>query len=169
MIKRTLALFVFASILSCGSPQSKAFKQLQAQEKSFYSKFKTEELTKEDAQEMIDIYQNFLDKHPKFEENPEIMLRYADVYMGTKQYFFALGIFDSFDKKYPDHKKNAYVLFNKGYACELAYKASLFNKHRDFAFGFYKQFLEKYPKHQLAASVKYSIDELYKLKPKKIK
>lgn len=166
MIKKTLALVVFASILSCGSPQSKAFKQLQAQEKSFYSKYKTVELKKDDAQEIIDIYQGFLDAHPDFEENPEIMLRYADVYMGTKQYFLALGIFDSFERKYPNHKKKAYVLFNKGYACELAYKSSLFNKHRDFSIAFYNQFLEKYPKHTLAASVKFSIEELNKLQPK---
>ena len=166
MIKKTLALFVFASILSCGSPQSKAFKTLQAQEKTFYSKYKTTELTKEGAQEMIETYQDFLDKHPNFEENPEIMLRYADVYMGTKQYFLALGIFDSFERKYPDHKKKAYVLFNKGYACELAYKGSFFSKHRDFALAFYKQFLEKYPKHTLAKSVEYSMDELNKIQPK---
>ena len=56
MIKRTLALFVFASIVSCGSPQSKAFEQLQAQEKTFYSKYKTVELNKEDAEEIIDLY-----------------------------------------------------------------------------------------------------------------
>lgn len=169
MIKKTLALFVFASILSCGSPQSKAFKQLQEQEKSFYSKYKTVELKKDDAKEIIDLYQNFLDEHPDFEENPEIMLRYADVYMGTKQYFLALGIFDSFERKYPDHKKKAYVLFNKGYACELAYKGSLFNKHRAFAMAYYREFLEKYPKHTLAASVKFSIEEMNKLEPKIIK
>ncbi len=169
MIKRTLAFVAFASILACGSPQSKAFKSLQEQEKTFYTKYKTVELKKEDAQEMIDVYQAFLDENPNFEKNPDIMLRYADVYMGTKQYFMALGIFDSFERKYPDHKKKAYVLFNKGYACELAYKGSFFNKHRDFAFAYYKEFLEKYPKHTLASSVKFSLEELNKIQPKVIK
>lgn len=169
MIRRTIALFVFASILSCGSPQSKAFKQLQDQEKSFYSKYKSIELKKDEAKEIIDIYQSFLEKHPNFEENPEIMLRYADVYMGTKQYFLALGIYDSFERQYPDHKKKAFVLFNKGFACELAYKGSSFNKHRDFSLAFYKEFLEKYPTHTLAKSVKFSIEELNKLQPKIIK
>lgn len=165
-MKKIVSLLTFAAILACGSPNNKAFEELQQEEKIFYTKYKSIELTKEESIKMTDSYKRFLKAHPNFEGNDEILLRFADVYMGTKQYFLALGVYDQFTKKFPDHKKSAYALFSKGFACELAYKESKFSKHRDFSKDFYNRFLKKYPKHTLAKSVKVSLTELDKLEPK---
>ncbi|MGB0870271.1 MAG: tetratricopeptide repeat protein [Flavobacteriales bacterium] len=165
MIRQTLAILSLGIVIACGSPQQKAFEKLQSQEKAFYSEYRSKTLSKDGAVPMINKYKAFLAEHPDFEENPEIMLRYADIHMGTKNYFFALEIYDQFEKKYPTHKKRAFVLFNKGYACELAYKDSKFSKHQEFALFLYQEFLDKYPKHKLAKAVEISIAEIKAIQP----
>lgn len=164
-MKYCLLIISLAFVVSCSNKTSNALDELKKQEKEFYLKYKETPLTKKGAEEIIIKYTDFLKTFPKAEENPEIMLRLADVYQGTKQYFKALDVLETFSKKYSMHKKRAYVLFLKGFNCDLAYADSGFSKHKDYALFYYQEFLKKYPKHTLAKDVKASLKNINQTKP----
>lgn len=147
-------------LISCASPSSTDWNSLKNKEKHFFSEAKQKAIEKKDAEELLNEYKAFLEKHPSFEENPEIMLRQADVYIGIDQWFMALEVFSEFEKRYPDHKKIVFAQFSKGLVCELAYQKSGYYKHKEYSIALYNEFLEKHPDHMLAQSAKGSIQNM---------
>jgi outer membrane protein assembly factor BamD (BamD/ComL family) len=169
MMKKAILISSLAfAFLSCktNNSTSKAAEELKAKEKVFYTEYKEKVLTKEEAKDMIAVYNNFIKNNPRDKERPEAMLRLASVYQGTKQYFMALDVFDKFSKRYPKHPKSAFVSFMKGFVCDLAFTDSGFSKHKDFAINFYQETIKKYPNNPLAKEAKAAIEQLDKTKSK---
>ncbi len=147
-------------LVACASPSSKDWKQLHQHEQTFYSNAKEKAIDEKEANELITAYNTFLTTYPDYEENPEIMLRLADVYLGLNKWFMAVEVFNNFEKFYPEHKKTAFASFSKGLACELAFHHSGYSKHKEYSIAFYQKFLEKHPEHMLSESAKASIEGL---------
>ncbi len=159
MIRLTIILTSLV-VFSCASPSAKDWKHLQGQEKAFFDEAKEKAIVKTDAETLLKEYNLFLEAHPKFEENPEIMLRQADVYLGIDQWFMALKVFTNFEKLYPTHKRIGFVSFSKGMVCEMAYHKSSYPKHKEYSIALYNEFLEKYPDHFLTESARGSIKSM---------
>ncbi|MGB0883192.1 MAG: outer membrane protein assembly factor BamD [Flavobacteriales bacterium] len=153
-------LILMIGFSSCISPADKALEQLKSEERAFYAIARDTVTTKESAKAILASYENYLNAFPNAPESEEIMLRYANVYEGTGQYFMALGVYDRFEKIYPKSTKRAFVLFKKGFVCEQAFNKSGFDKHKLFALDFYNQFVKAYPNSKQLTAVKYSIKEL---------
>ncbi len=147
-------------LISCASPSTKDWNSLKNKEQHFFTEAKEKAIEEDAADGLLKSYTDFLAKHPNFEENPEIMLRQADVYLGLDKWFMALDVFNDFEKLYPDHKKVAFARFSKGLVCEMAFHRSGYYKHKDYSIAFYKEFLEKHPDHKLAESAKGSIQNM---------
>lgn len=160
MIRKSIFVFCSLLLLSCVSQTQKEWNALKSTESTFFKASKEQAVDISQAESLLEQYANFLEQHPDFEENAEIMLRQADVYLGINKWFMAIRVYDDFEKKYPEHKKIGYVRFSKGFVCEKAFETSNYDKHKEYSIAFYKTFLEKHPNHQLAESAKGSIQSL---------
>lgn len=136
------------------------------------SKTKQDELTlfkkaeleyqKKNLKGAIELYDRFVQTHPKNSKSPEALFKLAQIYLNDLRIpKEASKFFERIYKNYPETKEAMQSLFMLGfiYANEL----HDYNKAKEY----YQKFLEKYPNSELAISAKFELENLGK-EPEKL-
>ena len=156
MINRALFIIVLAAFASCGSSEEKSLEEVRKVESVLFGTDKNFKFDANVAREVINLYDNFVRKHPKSKEAPEMLLKSADLHRSMKNYNIAISVYEKIESDYPEFEKLAQVVFLQGFVFENELGKLDKAKER------YEYFLKKYPDHELAKDVTFSLQHLGK-------
>ncbi len=110
----------------------------------------------------IELYNLFVQKHPKNLKSAEALFKLAQIYLSDlRMPKEAVKIFERIYENYPDTKEGMNSLFMLGFV--YANELNDYEKAKTY----YQKFIEKYPNSELAISAKFEIENLGK-EPEKI-
>jgi TolA-binding protein len=155
--------FLAAVILvnfSCSSPQKGSDNAdlkdaISAMEDKLYNN-QDVQISKEDAIDLIALYQEYATEYPKDSLAPVYLFRASDLSMNLRRPKETIILFDWLLKNYPDYNKTPSVLFLKAFV----YEDQLRDLHN--AKKYYEEFLIKYPDSDFADDAEMSLKNLGK-------
>lgn len=161
--------FMIALILagfSCSGPQKADNADLKdaisTMEDQLYNN-QDVQVSKEDAVNLIELYQEYATEYPKDSLAPVYLFRASDLSMNLQRPKETIVLFDELLENYPDYEKTPSVLFLKAFV----YEDQLRDLHN--AKKYYEAFLEKYPESDFADDAEMSLKNLGKTPEELIK
>lgn len=144
-----LVVIIIVSIVlaSCGNgnkplaEKNKALSEISEKEKKLML---TDEPNADVANEMIELYKNYVEKYPDDSIAPEFLYKAVEIAMNFGRAYEAIEFLDIIERSYENFDKYPAIFFLKAYIYENHIHD--INKATDC----YTIFLEKYPNHELA-------------------
>jgi TolA-binding protein len=156
--------YFFIAILfvgfSCSGPNKEVNKtgvmdSIDSMENKLYNS-QDVQMSKEDATNLILLYQQFAKEFPNDTLAPLYLFRASDLSMNLQRPKETIKLFDLLLENYPDYEKTSSVLFLKAFV----YEDQL--RDLDNARKYYLEFLEKYPESDFADDAEMSLKNLGK-------
>lgn len=157
--KQTLiTIFAILALNSCtDNPKVATEKKIAELQSRVYGKNATGAFNTEKAQELTEVYSQYIEQFPEDKEKaPEYLFLQAELYKTLKQFDKAIAAYQLVQQKYPDYSKAPQALFLIGFIQENDLKQT------DEAKKNYELFLSKYPQNDLAKDVQFSLQYLGK-------
>jgi len=114
------------------------------------------QISKEDAIQLIGLYQKYATEFPKDSLAPVYLFRASDLSMNLQRPHETIALFNELLTKYPDYEKTPSVLFLKAFVYEDQLKDLKDAKI------YYEEFLETYPDSDFADDAEMSLKNLGK-------
>ena len=118
--------------------------------------FTLDETGKQIADELLQAYLDYADKHKDSPETPYYLYKAADLALNINKSKESLDLYNRIIYQYPDYEKVPECLFLMGYIYENYFQE--LGKAREI----YQSFLSKYPTHEFADDARISIENLGK-------
>lgn len=153
-----IAVIVFFTI-SCAGPNNEAAEELKTSIELMEEKLYNSQdikLSKNDALELIDLYETYAIDFPKDSLAAIYLFRASDLSMNLQRPEATIALFNELLVKYPDYEKTPSVLFLKAFVYEDQL-GDLVNAKK-----YYEEFLEKYPENDFADDAEISLKNLGK-------
>jgi TolA-binding protein len=164
-MKKPIGILLSAVVLfmiSCQPESVKLAEKINDNEKKLVND-STKMMNRPLAEEQLKAYNDFIDKFPDDPQSEKFLYNAARLADGLGQSPVALEMYHRFYEKYPKNPDAPVALFMQGYI----YEDKL--KNLEKAKELYTIFLSTYPDNELAASAKFSLDNLGKSNDELIK
>jgi outer membrane protein assembly factor BamD (BamD/ComL family) len=161
MKKVVLISALLISVMACSGPgksgdtKKSIQNSITASEDKMFNNPDTR-ITREDAVELIGLYEKYADKFPEDSLAPVYLFRASDISMNLQQPVKTIALFNKIMTKYPDYEKTSSVMFLKAFV----YEDQLHDLNK--AKKYYEEFLEKYPDSDFADDARISLQNLGK-------
>ncbi|NTV82837.1 MAG: tetratricopeptide repeat protein [Bacteroidales bacterium] len=149
-----ISILLTFTLIQC-SPDPKA-KIQSLEEKMGAADFTLDDTGMKIADELIQAYLSYEEKHKDSPEAPDYLYKAADLSLNINKSKQSLDLYNRIIYQYPDYKKVPECLFLMGYIYENYFQE--LGKAKEI----YESFLAKYPNHDFADDAKVSIENLGK-------
>ena len=151
---KRIALLALATVLmvACGPSREERISAIEDFEDSIFESAVAAD--PQVADQLTQLYVDFVDKYPKDSLAPQYLMKAADVQSNVLHTERAVELFDRIIQDYPDFDEVPMCYFLKGNALEL-------NSQMDEAKAAYEEFLAKYPDHYMADQTRKMLPLIY--------
>jgi outer membrane protein assembly factor BamD (BamD/ComL family) len=162
MMKKVILISVaLMSMMACSGPnksgdtKASLHDSIAVSEDNMFNN-ENKRITRDDALDLIRLYEKYADKYPEDTLAPVYLFRASDISMNLQQPVKTIDLFNKIMAKYPDYEKTPSVMFLKAFV----YEDQLHDLNK--AKKYYEEFLEKYPDSDFADDARISLQNLGK-------